>query len=66
VCFDFDEGWMAGKNFRQHWISIGSVEIKQTNGITSFILYFKNIILTAMNEVQIVETGGRSTNWHFQ
>jgi hypothetical protein len=57
---------MAGKNFGQYWISIGSVETKQTNGITSFILYFKNIILTVMNEVQIGETGGRSTNWHFQ
>jgi hypothetical protein len=66
VCFDFEEHWMAGKNFGQYWISIGSVETKQTNGITSFILYFKNIILIAVNEVKIVETGGRSTRWHFQ
>jgi hypothetical protein len=57
---------MGVKNFGQYWISIGSVETKQTNGITSFILYFKNIILIAVNEVKIVETGGRSTRWHFQ
>jgi hypothetical protein len=57
---------MAGKNVGQYWISIGSMETKQTNGITSFILYFKNIFLTAMNKVKIVETGSRSTKWHLQ
>jgi hypothetical protein len=57
---------MTDKNFGQYWISIGSVEIKQTNGITSLILYFKNIIFPAMSEAQIVDTGGRSTKWNFQ
>jgi hypothetical protein len=42
VCFDFEDGWMAGKNFGQYWISIGSVEIKHTNGITIYFIFSKH------------------------